>query len=884
MKCKNCSNELTDVEEFAHLADRGREEGLCNKCYREEKEFGGNTIPEGLDTGHKWNIRACSRGCGQLITWDAKFKTDSGISIPLDVKTRQPHNCPKNPHNDSTKTKPIQHRKIDTRSTEEEPEEVEQIGIPEELLFNLEDIPSDPIIDAIKDGQEERQHAILYYKHEEEDDPPKRKLDELSSPLDPKILQGLRNYGFGNGVLKFQDDSFQAILRDKNTIITAPTGSGKTEAFAVPIIQKICENNYPKKVFALLIYPLRALARDQVKKINELIRCCKLEDEIEAFTILGRQAKSYYDNHEAITHKKSVIVATNFDFVNTHLTLLDHKWKDFCQSAEIVVMDELHSYSSFHGSNVYHLIKRMKNRMEKVQYIGSSATLHNPQGFFEKICGLDPLSSTPCESNVGRKRDLHKFFIWPLKFPQRIAMEKIAKTCYKNQPNYDDRNKKSRQLIFSNTHNSAEILAANIERSSKMEIDVHRGGLTQDARNLTEEKLKAGEIDGISCTPTLELGIDIGTVDVSISSFKTEYDTFTQRSGRAGREGKKSYAFCVFNPNDASCHYYSRNMLEYITQIHDIEINTDNPLISGKHKEAAKIEEEIDRDPVWWQWKEKKNRFFAFQDTMSMRGSAGKVDIYLNGEWKGDRTIPVGYYELHQKAIYHHGKSVYEVESITKMGRGNAKVNLKVSNEKDKSTRPIVVARLTKQLEPGVKYGVIELYRIITGYYKGDYNKQKEEWEKHDGSEEKDWKNLEWSSTHMARKIELPSQFIPEDLQGKEDPRIHTVIHVFANAAKIVTKCEAIDIEAHYQDGTIYLYDNTNEGANGVSQMIDEKYDQILETCKKLLDDCDCDKREKPESGGCPRCTFTTGFCSTNNQHLDKKKAREFFNYRQNIS
>ena len=63
---------------------------------------------------------------------------------------------------------------------------------------------------------------------------------------------------------------------------------------------------------------------------------------------------------------------------------------------------------------------------------------------------------------------------------------------------------------------------------------------------------------------------------------------------------------------------------------------------------------------------------------MSMRGSAGKVDIYLNGEWKGDRTIPVGYYELHPKAIYHHGKSVYEVESITKMGRGSAKVNLKV--------------------------------------------------------------------------------------------------------------------------------------------------------------------------------------------------------------
>ena len=154
----------------------------------------------------------------------------------------------------------------------------------------------------------------------------------------------------------------------------------------------------------------------------------------------------------------------------------------------------------------------------------------------------------------------------------------------------------------------------------------------------------------------------------------------------------------------------------------------------------------------------------------------------------------------------------------------------------------------------------------------------------HEGSEEEDWIDFKWSSTHMAYKIELPPEFIVNNLKEKEDPGIHTITHVFANAAKIVTKCEAIDIEAHHDGGSIYLYDNTNDGANGVTQMIYEKYDQVWETCKKLLDDCDCDKREKPESGGCPKCTFTTGFCSTNNQQLDKKKAREFFNYRQNIS
>ena len=125
----------------------------------------------------------------------------------------------------------------------------------------------------------------------------------------------------------------------------------------------------------------------------------------------------------------------------------------------------------------------------------------------------------------------------------------------------------------------------------------------------------------------------------------------------------------------------------------------------------------------------------------------------------------------------------------------------------------------------------------------------------------------------------MPSQFIPDDnLIGKEDPGTHTIIHVLANAAKIVAKCEATDVEAHYENGSIYLYDNTNEGANGVSQIISENYEKIMETSRKLLDDCDCDKRKNPRSGGCPRCTFTTAlFCPSNYKDLIKKTAREFF-------
>jgi len=450
----------------------------------------------------------------------------------------------------------------------------------------------------------------------------------------------------------------------------------------------------------------------------------------------------------------------------------------------------------------------------------------------------------------------------PLKYPQRVLMEEIAKICYKNQIESDskDPEKKSRQLIFSNTHYNSEFLMRNIKNSSKMKIDVHRGGLAQDDRTLTEMQLSEGEIDAISCTPTLELGIDIGSVDVVISTFTHKHDTFIQRSGRAGRQGKKSYTFCVFEPKDASCQYYSRNIREYIDQIHKIEINKNNPIISAKHEEAAKIEEDCITDPMH------KSKHFQFLHTMNMRGSEGNVEIKLDGKNIGNRGIPTAYFELHEKALYPRKDKMYEVVSLE-----NDVANIKESNEKNKATRPIVNTRLTKDLSNGEKYGKIEIRRTITGYYKGDNNKDKDEWAEYPAT-----KAFSWSSTHMARKIVLHSKFIPEK-QGKEDPGIHTIIHVFANAAKLVAKCEPNDIEAHYDNDAIYLFDNSHQGANGVSQIIDENFEDVIAKAKKLLNDCNCDKQEKPELGGCPRCTHTTGFCSTNNKDLKKSTAREYF-------
>ena len=128
----------------------------------------------------------------------------------------------------------------------------------------------------------------------------------------------------------------------------------------------------------------------------------------------------------------------------------------------------------------------------------------------------------------------------------------------------------------------------------------------------------------------------------------------------------------------------------------------------------------------------------------------------------------------------------------------------------------------------------------------------------------------------------MPSDIISKTIsEGKSpivsDSRVHTITHVLLNASKILTKSESNDIDAYYEKGIIYLYDNSSDGYNGCSKIIYDKFEEILKACFLLLNDCDCSKDKDAEWGGCPKCTFTTNYCQTKNRQLSKEKAKKFF-------
>ena len=827
-------------------------------------------VTEQRKPNSSWNYlyaktKPCIKGCGAKIYFDEDYKSDSGKFIPLDADTREPHQCNDfqsvSSENSNFVHAPNLSKIPDAANTEIEPL-VSKIKYFDTAQISKDD-SEDPIIAEILDGHYEENLGIIHYEHISSIEPQKIPIDSLKDILLPNIVLGISRYGFQDGFIPFQVQSIKNILDEKNVIISAPTGSGKTEAFTIPIIQKIIQN-YSKGVFALLTYPLNALVDDQVSKINQIIEKCGLGDKIAARAIHRGVSHDARQNILTESAKKSIILATSFDFVDWHLTLQTNSWKTLCKPAKILVMDEAHSYTSFHGSNVYHVIKRMRKYMGKLQFICSSATLDNPKQFFSEMFDLDEKSFESIQSNTTRKQNIYKFFIMPRKMNQRETIEMISSICYKN---------KSQQLVFNNTVNDAESLAVNLrERNSGVRVKVHSGVLEKDDRRIAEGEMKQGYLDILSCTPTLELGIDIGRVNVVISAFTGEYDKLVQRLGRAGRRGQKSYTFCVFDPRDAICHYYANHISEYLGQDHIVQINKDNEIISEKHANSEQIEK------IASQTSDKKS-MWDYANNMNLRGTSGNVKIFIPGKKPVEKAIPTGYYQLHQKALYRLNSILYEVERFQKTENGG-KAYLKNCSivDRNKRTFPVVLTNLTRinkkmqrdltlnNSKLSLVYGLINLKQEITGYFKGHKNDKIKLLKRVNGLTHSNWKNLVWDSNHSSVAINLPF----DRYFDTSDELIHTITHTFVNAAKIVAKCDAQDIDAHFDDGILYLYDNTANGANGYSKILYERFENVLNTAKILINKCDC-------PNGCPKCIHVSGFCHTNNLDLNKQQTRDFF-------
>ena len=671
---------------------------------------------------------------------------------------------------------------------------------------------------------------------------------------------------------KFQEDAIQEIVFGENVVIEAPTASGKTEAFLIPVIQRIKKESSQGRIFAIFVYPTKALARDQFPKIQKFAD--KIKINVKVF-----DGDTKIEERREIIETPPEIIITNFDVLHYHLWH-QTKFSSLLSSTEILVVDEAHVYSGIFGSNVHYIIKRLKRICKnKLQFVAASATLEDAKTFCEQLFD----EKMQLVKGSGKKGETDFVMLFPSLRTQRNLMVELTKKLT---------DKKHKTMIFSNSHLNAELLAMQTKKQ-KINIKVHRAGLMANYRMSVEKQFKEDKLQAISCTPTLELGIDVGNVDCVISS-TIPVNRLTQRIGRAARKGQRGYAFLALG-NDPISQYYKNHPNDYFEDIEKTYIDPKNPFVEefqilamacdkpiSKH-ELKEHQKMIDYHLTEGNIVESNNRIIpnfekinSILNDYSIRGIGKSIDIFLNGKKVGDRILPIALEELHKDAIYFLAGSRYKVKELNYPKKNYARIE-RIPKDYPYYTKslteewPTIETIFERRNAGGIEIAFCKLHiqKKVFGYVNLELGQEVAQGEKVmlDAPLEYDFitKGIVF---HAPRPLKIIEE--SEDEEYTEASGYHATEHVVIEGSNMITGGVSQDLGGISlgTSGLIFIYDGAI-GGSGASKALYDRFEKALERSMHIVKECPC-KNE----AGCPRCTFSYR-CGNNNEFLHKYSALE---------
>ena len=695
------------------------------------------------------------------------------------------------------------------------------------------------------------------------------KVEELG--LDESISNHLRDLKIEK-FYKFQEESINEIIFGENVVIEAPTASGKTEAFLIPVIQRIKKDAVEGNLFAIFVYPTKALSRDQHPKIEKFIE--KMGVSVKIF-----DGDTKIEERREIIENPPHILVTNFDVLHYHLW---HQTKlaSILSSTKILVVDEAHVYSGIFGSNVHYIIKRLKRTCNKeLQFVAASATLEDAKEFCQQLFG----DKMQIIQGSGKKGQTDFVMLFPSLRTQRALMVNLTKKLTE---------KNHKTMVFSNSHLNSELLAMQAKKQ-KVNIKVHRAGLMTNYRASVEKQFKEDKLQAISCTPTLELGIDVGNVDCVISS-TIPVNRLVQRIGRAARKGQRGYAFLALG-NDPISQYYKNHPDDYFEDIEKTYIDPKNPFVEefqilamacdkpiSKH-ELKEHQEVIDRHIVEKNLIVVNNRIIpnlekinSMLNEYSIRGIGKSIDIFLNQKKIGDRIIPIALEELHKDAIYFLAGTRYKVKEFDYPREKYATLE-NIPRDYPYYTKslteewPTIETVFEKRVVNGIEVAFCKLHiqKKVYGYVNIELGQDVTQGEKIllDKPLEYDFvtKGIVF---HAPRPLSIIEK--AEDEDYTEASGYHATEHVVIEGSNMITGGVSQDLGGISlgTSGLIFIYDGAI-GGSGASKALYDRFEKALERSMYIIKECPCQSES-----GCPRCTFSYR-CGNNNEFLHKFSALE---------
>ena len=363
-----------------------------------------------------------------------------------------------------------------------------------------------------------------------------------------QVLDSLfEKLGFSK-LTEIQKKASPIILQKKDCLVIAPTGSGKTECSVIPIFFLLKNSKKSGKIKALYITPLRALNRDVFRRITKYAHSNGLSIEIRHGDTSQKDRRKIRDDPPDIlitTPETLVILLTQIKMLNA---LSDLEW---------VIIDEVHELlASERGSQLSLSIERLElNSKYPLTKIGLSATIGNFVEAGKFVVG------TKRKCQIIRDKSLRKYDV-EIKYVDGTISDVAEKIIeYVSELDLD-----SPILLFTNTRGEAEFLASILKEKSPIEIELHHGSLSKEVREETELTLREGKRSIVVCTSSLELGLDIGSVELVIHyGSPRQVSKLIQRIGRS-RHNLDTSAKGLIITNNPDDEFEARAILERVKE------------------------------------------------------------------------------------------------------------------------------------------------------------------------------------------------------------------------------------------------------------------------------------------------------------------------------
>ena len=712
--------------------------------------------------------------------------------------------------------------------------------------------------------------------------PPQKAVFGPDPDPDSEIFRILHHHGIEK-LYKHQVDAMQCIGQGKNVLVSTPTASGKSLIYNLSVLQSLLKN---EKAKALYIFPLKALEQDQLKALSAVIRKMK-ERKISA---------KIYDGDTTPYRRKQIrtripeILFTNPDMLHRGILGHHHNWEGLFKNLAFVILDEIHTYRGIFGSHVNQIIRRLKRLCElygsRPQFILLSATVNNPREFGESLIEE---KVEVIDTSGSPRSGQHFLFLNPEASPN-FSAAKLFIHCLRSD---------FRTIAFTQSRKVTELIHVWVSQLSpelRGKISSYRAGFMPEERRDIEKRLAGGDLLGVVSTSALEMGIDIGNIDICLLvGYPGTIINTWQRGGRVGRSGRESLVILLAKP-DALDQYFMRHPDDFFGRSYEAAIlDPHNPYVVEAHLPCAAAEKPITlEDDKFWpkdlsqrlekleiegdlvRTAEGKPTWFSTNRRPHLRvniRSAG--DSYTIFEKETGQAIGTidgikAFKECHPGAVYLHRARQYLVDhlDLEKKDIIAHKTDLKyfTRTRSEKETEIIQINRSRPRGQFLVREGRLKVTEQVTGYEKRALPGQELM-----GVFPLDLPPQTFETIGFWVEIEPAMNKVVEEKGLHFMGGIHAIEHGSIGIFPLFALCDRNDIGGicytyHPQVGksAIFIYDGYPGGV-GLAQ---RGFEIVLELLERTLDhvkNCECEE-------GCPSCIHSPK-CGSGNKPLDKMAA-----------